>query len=93
MTSAENIHRQPSCTFQECIIAAAVISSGTGLAIRQFTICARRMPTTIANWFRLTSRPRILAGLISAIYTGDTFELSPIATPPANLQKMKLANE
>ena len=37
-----------------------------------------------------TSRPRICAGATSAIYIGDKFDASPMATPPSIRQKMKM---
>ena len=40
------------------------------------------MPVTIANWFTLTSRPRMRGGEISAIYNGESVEASPMARPP-----------
>jgi hypothetical protein len=51
------------------------------------------MPTTMANWFRLTSRPRISAGLISAMYSGETFDASPMATPPTMRHEMNAMSE
>src|SRR5450432_2053454 len=45
------------------------------------------MPMTIVNWLSETRRPRHSAGLISAIYMGETLEASPMAEPPTILQK------
>ena len=39
----------------------------------------------MASWFNATSRPRILAGDISAIYIGDTTDATPTPIPPMNL--------
>ena len=39
-------------------------------AIRQLTNCAARMPITMVSWLIATSRPRICAGAISAMYIG-----------------------
>ena len=36
----------------------------------------------IANWFNDTKRPRILAGLISAMYIGLVIEAAPTPKPP-----------
>ena len=38
-------------------------------------------PTTTLNWLTATSRPRRLAGAISAMYMGATTEAPPIAEP------------
>ena len=65
--TAVNIQRQPNCTFHEASAAAGEKRSGTGAAMSQFMICAKRMPMTTANWFRLTRRPRCAAGLTSAM--------------------------
>jgi hypothetical protein len=88
-----NIQRQPYCAFHEAESAASAMPCGTRSAISQLAICAPSMPITIANWLRLTSLPRHAAGLISAIYIGETFEASPIATPPVMRQAIKIANE
>src|SRR4030042_279026 len=40
------------------------------------------MPTTMFNWLTATSRPRRRAGAISVMYTGDTTDAPPTATPP-----------
>jgi len=45
--------------------------------------CASNIPITIVNWFMATSFPRIRAGEISAMYMGERFDASPIATPPS----------
>ena len=53
------------------------------------------MPKTMVIWFRLTMRPRISAGLTSAIYMGDKAEATPMPTPPINraiLNKVKSLN-
>ena len=46
-------------------------------------------------WLRLTMRPRISAGLTSAIYIGARAEATPMPTPPikrATLNKVKSLN-
>ena len=66
--TAVNIQRHPNCTFHDGQTnAAGDMRSGTGAAMSQFMICASRMPITTANWFRLTRRPRMGAGLTSAM--------------------------
>src|SRR5688500_9427868 len=42
------------------------------------------MPSTTLNWLSATSRPRIAAGAISAMYIGATTEEPPMARPPMN---------
>ena len=44
------------------------------------------MPSIIANWFMETILPRILAGLISAIYIGEVIDAAPTPTPPIILK-------
>ena len=39
------------------------------------------MPEMIANWFTETMRPRMRAGLISAMYIGLVMDAAPTATP------------
>ena len=56
--------------------------SGTGRAMRQFTIWAANRPMTMASWLSVTSRPRRWAGATSAIYNGERFEAIPMAAPP-----------
>ena len=81
--TAVNIQRQPNCPFHDWRMVSAVASAGTLSAISQLTICAARIPTTMVNWFMDTRRPRDGAGLTSAMYTGDTLDAMPMATPPA----------
>jgi hypothetical protein len=90
--TAVNIQRQPNCPFHDWRIASAVAPAGTLSAISQLTICAARIPTTMVSWFMDTRRPRHGAGLTSAMYTGETLEAIPIATPPAMRQTTKNAN-
>ena len=40
------------------------------------------MPKMIANWLSETSRPRIRAGLISAMYIGLVIDAAPTPSPP-----------
>ena len=40
------------------------------------------MPNTILNWKKPTSRPRIRAGAISAIYMGPSTDEAPMPRPP-----------
>ncbi len=40
------------------------------------------MPRTTLNCWAATSRPRTLAGEISAMYSGETTEAPPTASPP-----------
>ena len=64
-------------------------------ASSMFTICAANMPSTMVIWFRLTMRPRISAGLTSAIYIGASADATPMPTPPtkrAILNKVKSLN-
>ena len=49
MATAVNIQRQPTCTFHDANSISGETCSGTGCAIRQFTIWASRIPTTTAN--------------------------------------------
>ena len=46
----------------------------------------------MVNWFMDTRRPRHGAGLTSAIYTGDTLDAIPMATPPAIRQTTNSVN-
>ena len=80
--TAVNIQRQPNCQFQDWRIISVVAPEGTASAISQLTICAARIPTTIVIWFIDTRRPRHGAGLTSAMYTGETLDAIPMATPP-----------
>ena len=60
-----------------------------------FTTCAARMPSTMVIWFSETIRPRICAGLTSAIYIGARAEATPMPTPPtkrAMLNSVKSLN-
>ncbi len=41
-----------------------------------------RMPETMLNWKNPTSRPRLSAGAISAMYMGPITLEPPIARPP-----------
>ena len=88
--SAQNIQRHPHSTFHAWLSATEV-----SLASSIFTICALRIPNTIVIWLRLTIRPRISAGLTSAIYIGARADATPIPTPPmkrAILNKVKSLN-
>ena len=88
--SAQNIQRQPHST-SHARFSATVVS----LASSMFTICAPRMPSTIVIWFSDTIRPRISAGLTSAIYIGARADATPMPTPPMNraiLNKVKSLN-
>ena len=85
--SAQNIQRQPHARFHACSVAMLVSRANS-----MFTICAARMPRTMVIWLRLTMRPRISAGLTSAIYMGERAEATPMPTPPtkrAILNKVK----
>ena len=42
------------------------------------------MPATTLNWLSATSRPRMAAGAISAMYIGATTDEPPMASPPMN---------
>ena len=48
------------------------------------------MPSTTLNCWIATSRPRNRAGEISAMYSGETTDAPPTATPP---RKRKARNE
>ena len=88
--SAQNIQRHPHSTFHAWLAATLVSFAST-----MFTICADRMPSTMVIWFRLTIRPRISAGLTSAIYIGARADATPMPTPPMNraiLNKVKSLN-
>ena len=87
--SAPNIQRQPVWPFQEARISAAVAPGGTGRAMSQLTTWAARMPMTMVSWLIETSRPRMAAGAISAMYMGERFEARPMATPPRMRQATK----
>src|SRR5258708_39869977 len=87
--TAVNIQRHPSWPFQDRRMVSADAPSGTVCAIDQLTICAARIPTTMASWFSETRRPRHWAGLISAIYIGDRLDAMPMATPPTIRQATK----
>ena len=53
------------------------------------------MPSTIVIWFSDTIRPRISAGLTSAIYIGAKADATPMPIPPtkrAILNKVKSLN-
>ena len=89
--SAQNIHRQPHSTFHACSGIMVVSRANTML-----TTCAERIPSTIVIWLRLTMRPRISAGLTSAIYIGASAEATPMPMPPtkrATLNKVKSLNK
>ena len=88
--SAQNIQRQPHSTFHAMFSATAVSRASS-----MFTICAARMPSTMVIWLRLTMRPRISAGLTSAIYIGASADATPMPTPPTKrdrLNKVKSLN-
>ena len=73
MCCRHHIHRQPSATFHE----------GSWVpAMRQFTICAARIPMTIVNWLSVTNLPLIAAGATSAMYIGLRHDAMPMAIPP-----------
>src|SRR5580704_8049365 len=91
IATAVNIHRQPNCAFQDAANIVCEICSCVFSAMRQLAICAARMPITKASWFRLTRRPLHAAGLISAMYIGDTLEARPIAPPPTMRHVMNVA--
>lgn len=46
----------------------------------------------MANWFTETMRPRIRAGVISAMYIGDASEATPTPTPPRMRNTTKTQN-
>ena len=48
---------------------------------------------TIVSWLIDTSLPRIDAGAISAMYSGERFDARPIATPPSSRLATKIAND
>ena len=48
-------------------MACAEAPSGTFRAISMLSSWAARMPKTMVNWFRVTRRPRNLAGATSAM--------------------------
>jgi len=73
IASAQNIQRQAHSRPQ---------FSSTPVPISIFMICAERIPRTIVIWFRLTMRPRISAGLTSAIYIGASALAMPMPIPP-----------
>ena len=45
------------------------------------------------NWYRVTSRPRIRVGAISAMYIGARIEAAPMPTPPSTRQTTNWLNE
>jgi hypothetical protein len=46
-------------------------------------------PTTMAIWFTATIRPRMCAGVTSAMYMGVEMEAMPMPTPPRIRNAMK----
>ena len=48
------------------------------------------MPPTMAIWFTATIRPRMCAGVISAIYIGVVIDAMPMPTPPRNRNRMNI---
>ena len=89
--SAQNIQRQPHSRFHACSVAIEV-----SRASNMLTTCAARIPSTMVIWFRLTMRPRMSAGLTSAIYIGAKAEATPMPIPPtkrAILNRMKSLNK
>ncbi len=48
---------------------------------------------TMVSWLIDTSLPRIDAGAISAMYSGDRFDARPIPTPPASRLSTNPVNE
>ena len=46
------------------------------------------MPKMMANWLTETMRPRIRAGLISAMYMGLVIDAAPTPTPPTMRKTM-----
>ena len=85
--SAQNIQRHPHSTFHAWLSATAV-----SRARNRLTTWAARIPSTMVIWLRLTMRPRICAGLTSAIYMGARADATPMPTPPtkrAILNKVK----
>ena len=75
--SAQNIHLQPHPTFHAWV-SGDIVSRASSI----LTICAASIPRTIVIWFKLTIRPRIFAGLTSAIYIGASADATPIPMPP-----------
>ena len=79
----QNIQRHPMSTFHDSG-AGTVVPAGIGSAIRKFTICAPRIPSTMVSWLSDTSLPRMWLGATSAMYIGDRPEAMPMAMPPTN---------
>ena len=50
--------------------------------IKKLTKYTTNCPKMMANWFQLTSWPRLLAGDISPMYIGQMALASPTPTPP-----------
>ena len=48
------------------------------------------MPPTIAIWFMAIMRPRMCAGVISAMYIGVEMEAIPIPMPPMTRKTIKV---
>ena len=46
----------------------------------------------MVSWLTETSRPRIWAGDISAMYMGEMAEASPIPNPPTSLNRINGVN-
>ena len=74
-------------------MSASLIPSGTGRAISQFTTCAESRPMTIVSWLIDTSCPRMARGATSAMYIGERFDASPMATPPVRRHARNTGNE
>ena len=65
-------------------------------ASNMLTTCAERMPNTMVIWLSETMRPRMCAGLTSAMYMGANAEAMPMPTPPtkrAILNKVNWENQ
>ncbi|MNI55242.1 hypothetical protein D3C73_1101780 [compost metagenome] len=81
-SSAPNIQRQPDWPFQVARMSAWVALLATGSAIIRFTSWAASTPRTMVSWLMATNLPRLSAGLISAMYMGESAEARPIPMPP-----------
>ena len=57
--------------------------------MKKLTKYTTSWPKMMANWFQLTSMPRILEGAISPMYMGHTAEASPTPIPPMTRYRLK----
>ncbi len=84
-----NIQRHPCCPNHEVRMNSSLAPCGRLCESRQLMICASNAPVVMVSWLIETNLPRNRAGAISAMYMGERFDASPMATPPKIRQPTK----